>query len=63
MFAVTVQDVYIAADDIRLGGVYSPGLLGPTPEGLAHSMGAVPPANPPYDAGLNTQSRPADINT
>jgi hypothetical protein len=52
LYHTTPKDVpCIVHDDIRLGGVYPPELLGPTSEGLAHNMGTVPPANRPDGAG------------
>jgi hypothetical protein len=49
MFAIPLPNIFIVTNDIRLGGFLSPGLLGPTPAGLAQGLGAVPP--PPWPNG------------
>jgi virulence-associated protein VapD len=46
MFHVTPH-IFIVTNRIRLGGVFSPTLLGPTPSLLAQGMGAPPPPNWP----------------
>lgn len=39
MFRVPTPNILIVTNDVCLGGVYSPTLLGPTPAALAHGMG------------------------
>jgi hypothetical protein len=50
MLRVPTPNLLIVTNDVRLGGVYSPTLLGPTPAVLAHGMG-VPHAQWPNGAG------------
>ena len=38
MFTIPTPDVFIIMDDVRLGGVFSSDLMGPTP-GLAEEVG------------------------
>jgi hypothetical protein len=40
MFTIPTPDVFIIMDDVRLGGVFSSDLMGPTP-GLAEEVGEV----------------------
>lgn len=49
MFAVPVH--LIVTNNISLGGAFSPDLVGPTPAGLAHDLGEVPPEHWPHGPG------------
>src|ERR1700676_5318848 len=42
MFHVTTPHLFIFTNDISLGSVFSPTLIGPTPAVLAQGMGAPP---------------------
>ena len=51
LFVVPWPQVMIVTNDMRLGGAFSPNLIGPTPAGLAQGMGAIPPAGWPNGVG------------
>lgn len=49
MFSIPHPHSFIVTNNLQLGGLYSPALLGPTPAGLSEGMGAPPP--PPWPNG------------
>ena len=51
MFHVPHPLVLVTTNSIRLGGIYSPTLVSPTPTGLAQGMGGAPPAPWPNGPG------------
>jgi len=42
MFHIPDQNIFVVTNDIRLGGMFSPTLIGPTLAGLAQGMGMAP---------------------
>ena len=51
MFRVPRRHVLVVTNQVRLGGIFSPNLLGPTPADLAVGIGHIPPANWPNNQG------------
>ena len=51
MFRVPRRHVLVVTNQVRLGGIFSPNLLGPTPADLAVGIGHIPPANWPNNRG------------
>ena len=51
MFRITQPHLFVVTNDIGLGGVFSPTLIGPTPAVLAQGMGVAPPAPWPNGHG------------
>lgn len=47
IYRVPLPHLFIATDNIQLGGNLAPALAGPTPAGLAQGMGEVPPEHWP----------------
>jgi hypothetical protein len=43
MFHIPLPNLFITTDNIQLGGIYSPTLIGLTPMGLSQGMGGAPP--------------------
>jgi hypothetical protein len=62
MFHVPEPQLLIVTDDVRLGGIFSPIIVGPTPAGLSQGIGGAPPALWPNGPGDELPSGVRDID-